>query len=58
MVNVSSKYSLSVVPETNVASNPDNVGAIRFFSENDAGTKTGTAYLRSPETSTDFRLRM
>lgn len=34
------------------------VGAARFFSENDPGTLAGTAYLKSPETSPDFRLRV
>ncbi len=28
-----------------------------MFTENDPGTQTGTAYLKSPETSTDYRLR-
>lgn len=56
--NVSAKYSLSVVPETNAATNADNVGCVRMFSENDPGTKTGSALLRSPETSQDFRLRV
>jgi hypothetical protein len=29
-----------------------------MFSENDPGTVTGTPYLKSPETSTDYRLRV
>lgn len=33
-------------------------GAVRMFSENDDGTKTGTPYLKSPETSVDYRLRV
>lgn len=37
---------------------PANVGAIRFLSENDTGTKTGTPYLPSPETDDDARLRI
>lgn len=49
---------LKVVPETDVATNPDNVGAVRFFSENDAGTVTGTPDLQAPETSDDYRLRV
>lgn len=36
---------------------PNNVGAVRLFSENDPGTISGTSYLKSPETSTDYRLR-
>ena len=34
------------------------VGGVRLFCENDDGTKTGTPYLKSPETSQDFRLRV
>lgn len=34
------------------------VGAVRLMSENDDGTKTGVAYLKSPETSSDYRLRV
>lgn len=37
---------------------PAGVGAVRMFSENDAGTVTGTPLLYSPETSTDYRLRI
>lgn len=47
-----------VVLETDVATNPTNVGAIRNFNENDPGTKTGTAYLKSNEISQDFRSRV
>jgi len=56
--DVNASRQLKVVPETDVAANPGNVGAFRLFSENDAGTKTGTAYLKSPETSPDYRLRV
>lgn len=35
-----------------------NIGGVRNFSENDPGTITGTAYLKSPEVSQDFRLRV
>jgi hypothetical protein len=37
---------------------PAGVGAVRLFSENDNGAITGTPYLMSPETSTDYRLRV
>lgn len=37
---------------------PAEVGAVRFMSENDAGTETGTAYLASPETDDDAKLRI
>jgi len=40
------------------ASTPARVGAIRMFSENDTGSKTGTPYLESPETDADYRLRV
>lgn len=36
---------------------PNGVGAVRMFSENDDGSVSGSAYLKSPETSPDFRLR-
>ena len=36
---------------------PAGVGALRMFSENDAGDVTGTPYLLSPETTSDYRLR-
>jgi hypothetical protein len=37
---------------------PANVGAIRLFTENDSGEVTGVPYLKSPETSPDYRLRV
>jgi len=40
------------------AAAPAGVGAVRMFSENDPGAVTGTPYLMSPETSTDYRLRV
>jgi len=55
---VNSSNAAKVVTETDVATNPDNVGAIRAFQENDPGTKTGTAYLKSSEVSQDFRSRV
>ena len=55
--DVNASRQLKVVPETDVLSNPGNVGAVRMFSENDPGTVTGTADLLSPETTDDYRLR-
>lgn len=55
---VTSLNHLKVTTETNVATNPTNVGAIRIISENDPGTVTGTPYLQAPETSDDYRLRV
>jgi hypothetical protein len=37
---------------------PAYIGGVRMFSENDPGDVTGTPYLKSPETSTDYRLRV
>lgn len=37
---------------------PDFVGSVRMQSENDNGTITGAQYLKSPETSRDYRLRV
>lgn len=56
--DVNTSNQLKVVTETNVEANPNNVGAVRFFSENDAGSITGTPYLQAPETSDDYRLRV
>lgn len=36
----------------------NQVGSVRFFSENDPGSILGTPYIKSPETSADFRLRV
>ena len=57
LVDVNSAGQLKVISETNAVSNPNNVGGIKIFSENDAGEMTGTTYLASPETDDDFRLR-
>jgi len=43
--------------ETDADNNPGNVMCVRTFNENDPGTVTGSAYLKSPETSSDFRQR-
>jgi hypothetical protein len=37
---------------------PAGVGSVRLMTENDAGTILGTPYLKSPETSDDYRLRV
>lgn len=52
--NVDSNYQLAVVTNTD----PTKAGAARMFSENDPGDVTGSAYLYSPETSDDYRLRV
>jgi hypothetical protein len=43
---------------TGDAATPANVGSVRMMCENDDGTVTGSAYLKSPEVSQDFRLRV
>jgi len=51
--NVDAGFNLQVaLPLTDAL-----VGSVRMMSENDDGTLTGAAYLKSPETSPDFRLR-
>jgi len=55
---VNASNQLKVTLETDAATNPGNVGGVRMFSENDVGTYTGSAALASPETSSDFRLRV
>lgn len=52
--NVDAGYNLNVTLPTDDA----RTGKARIMSENDAGTITGTAYLKSPETSSDYRLRV
>lgn len=49
---------LKVTPIVAAAANPDKVGAVKIFSENDDGTYTGTYDLASPETDKDGRLRI
>ena len=58
VAEVNAGNQLKVTAETNVSANPGNVGSFRMFSENDPGTVTGTAHLKSPETSSDYRLRV
>lgn len=40
------------------ATTPANVGGVRMFSENDAGSISGAALLVSPETDQDYRTRV
>ena len=56
--NVTTDYALKTTLERDAATNPSNVSAVKLFSENDAGTVTGTPYLYSPETDEDYRLRV
>lgn len=52
------KVTAAVPTTTAGVSQPALVGGTRFFSENDPGTKTGTAELASPETTDDAKLRI
>lgn len=49
---------LKVITETDATNNAAYIGASRFFTENDSGSVTGEVYLKSPETSDDYRLRV
>lgn len=55
---VNAGNQLYVTAETDVETNPGRVGAFRGFYENDPGSVTGTALLKSPEVSDDWRLRV
>lgn len=55
---VNTSGQVAVIPETDVATHPERVGAVRIFGENDPGDITGAAHLRSPEVSEDYRLRV
>lgn len=55
---VNTSGQVSVIPETDVSTHPERVGAVRLFGENDPGVITGSAHLRSPEVSEDYRLRV
>lgn len=43
--------------KTALSLDPVYMGGVRLFSENDPGDVTGTPFLRSPETSADYRIR-
>lgn len=55
---VDAQGHLKVVTETDAATNPDNVGGVRIFGENDAGQITGVPLLFSPEVDADYRQRV
>ena len=58
VAEVNASNQLKAVLETDVETNPGNVGAVRAFGENDAGSLVGTAYLKSWEISDDYRARV
>jgi len=52
--NVDANFNLN----TALSNIPASVGSVRMASENDPGAVTGIPYLKYPETSPDFRLRV
>lgn len=58
LVEVAGTNQLKVIPETNAAANPGNIGGVRIFGENDQGTVRGTVSLKSPEVDFDYRQRV
>jgi len=58
VAEVTAANQLKVVPETDAAANPENVGGIRAFGENDGGALTGVVALKSPEIDSDYRIRV
>ncbi len=58
VAEVTSAKQLKIVPETNPSGNPGNVGAMTMHSLNDNGQVSGTPRVSSPETSSDYRLRV
>lgn len=57
-VAVNANKQASVILETDAATKPQYVGAVRAFAENDPGDETGAAYLKSGEVSQDYRSRV
>jgi hypothetical protein len=58
IAEVSAQNQVKVMPETSVSTNPNFVGAVRTFSENDEGLITGVTKLVSPEIDVDYRTRV
>jgi hypothetical protein len=56
--DVNAAARLLVALENNAADNPDNVGGVRIYGENDQGQITGSAKLASPEVDVDYRQRV
>jgi len=55
---VAGTNQLKVIPENDASTNPDNVGGVRIFVENDQGLITGVTKLASPEIDVDYRMRV
>lgn len=56
--DVTPNNSLSVATELDAGANPQNVGCVRVFAENDSGFLTGTPKLSSTENDIDYRQRV
>jgi len=54
---VNSSDQLKVVLEVDAENNPNNIGGVRVFQENDTGAITGTPNILSAEVDDDFRAR-
>lgn len=58
IADVNARNQLNVALEIDALTHPESVGSVKLFSENDTGQITGNMYLKSPETSGDYRLRV
>jgi hypothetical protein len=58
VVEVNALKHIKVIGETDTSTNPNNVGAVKYFAENDNGSLTGSVLLRSPEVDVDYRTRV
>jgi hypothetical protein len=56
--DVNSLNHLKVITETDSSTNPDNIGCIKVFGENDGGYLTGTTEVYSGEVDIDYRQRI
>ena len=54
---VNTSHQLKIVPEIDATNNPENIGGVKIYGENDDGTITGAVQLMSPETDQDYRQR-
>jgi hypothetical protein len=58
VVEVAGTNQLKVIPETDSTNNPNNVGCVKNFGENDGGFATGVMRIASPEVDIDYRQRV
>ena len=58
LANVNANFQLSAVGEIDAENNPQYVGAVKLFSEVDAGNLTGGYDIISAETDDDYRQRI